>query len=77
MANNNTIQEVFEEHANQYPNDIALVNGVQFLTYHELNRKANQLAHYLLKIGLQPDRPIALCLERSFDFIITLIAICC
>ncbi|WP_454783970.1 amino acid adenylation domain-containing protein [Legionella sp. WA2024007413] len=75
MANKKIIQALFEEHAHHFPNHIAAVKGNEQLTYSELNRRANQLAHYLKSLGLKPDSPIALCLERSFDFLITLVAI--
>ena len=75
MANKNIIQALFEKYATQFPNHIAALNGTQTLTYGELNKRANQLAYYLQKLGLKPDTPVAICLERSFDFLITLLAI--
>ncbi|WP_454781065.1 non-ribosomal peptide synthetase [Legionella sp. WA2022007384] len=75
MANKKIIQALFEEHAHHFPNHVAVLKGNEKLTYSELNQRANQLAHYLQNSGLKPDTPIALCLERSFDFLITLIAI--
>lgn len=50
------------------------MNG-QTLTYQELNRKANQLAHYLLRQGLQPDQLIGVAVERSPEMIIALLGI--
>ncbi|MCW8471774.1 amino acid adenylation domain-containing protein [Fluoribacter gormanii] len=75
MANKKIIQALFEEHAHHYPNHVAALKGNEKLTYSELNQRANQLAHYLQSSGLKPDTPVALCLERSFDFLITMIAI--
>ncbi|CAM3096774.1 non-ribosomal peptide synthetase [Legionella steigerwaltii] len=75
MANKKIIQALFEEHAHHFPNYVAALKGNEKLTYGELNQRANQLAHYLQSSGLKPDIPVALCVERSFDFLITLIAI--
>lgn len=75
MANKNTIHGLFEEQATNYPHNIAIANGIQSLSYNELNRRANQLVHHLRTLSLEPDTPVALCLDSSFDFFITLIAI--
>ena len=45
------------------------------LSYEELNRRANQLAHYLRELGIRPDDRVALCVERGFEMIIALLAI--
>ncbi|KTD67877.1 non-ribosomal peptide synthetase [Legionella steelei] len=75
MANKKIIQALFEEHAHNVPNYVAVLKGNEKLTYGELNQRANQLAHYLQSLGVKPDTPVALCLDRSFDFLITLLAI--
>lgn len=75
MANKRIIHVVFEKHASHFPNHIAALSGTHFLTYNELNKRANQLAHHLQKLGVKPETPVALCLARSFDFLITLLAI--
>ena len=40
------------------------------LSYAELNRRANQLAHYLRELGVRPDTRVAICLERGFEMIV-------
>lgn len=45
------------------------------LTYEELNRRANQIAHYLQRQGIGPEKPVAVCLNRSPEMIITLLGI--
>jgi non-ribosomal peptide synthetase component F len=40
------------------------------LTYGELDARANQVAHYLLSLGLEAEAPVGLCLGHSFDFVI-------
>ncbi len=47
----------------------------QQLTYNELNCRANQLAHYLQKLGVKPEELVGICLERSLDMIVGLLAI--
>ncbi|WP_152974565.1 AMP-binding protein, partial [Pseudomonas asplenii] len=42
------------------------------LTYAELNRQANQLAHHLLGLGVQPDDRIAICARRNLDTLVGL-----
>jgi len=54
---------------------IALVFEEQQLTYRELNQRANQLAHYLQKLGIQPEMPVAICVERSLEMVIGLLGI--
>src|SRR5207237_2544100 len=45
------------------------------LTYRELNERANRLAHHLVERGVGPDVPVAVCLERSPQAIVALLAI--
>lgn len=75
MTIKNTIPSLIEEHARNFPQHKAIVCGKKTLNYYELNQKANQLAHYLQSIGITPDMSIALCIERSVDFLITILAI--
>jgi aspartate racemase len=57
------------------PDAIAIVNAAGYLTYAELNTRANRLAHDLIARGLRPGAPVALCLDRSPELIVTLLAI--
>jgi amino acid adenylation domain-containing protein len=59
------VHQVFEAHAARNPNAPALEDRDGQLTYGELNRRANRLAHYLRARGVGPDVPVGLCLERS------------
>ncbi|MET4677050.1 MULTISPECIES: non-ribosomal peptide synthetase [unclassified Luteibacter] len=65
----------FERCVDRQPDAIALVHGDVSLTYAELNRRANRLAHHLLAMGVQPDDRIALCLERSVSMVVGLLAV--
>ncbi|MCC5632727.1 amino acid adenylation domain-containing protein [Nostoc sphaeroides CHAB 2801] len=69
------IHEIFAEQAATIPNQIAVVYENEQLTYAQLNSKANQLAHYLQKLGVKPEVVVGLCVERSLDMMIGLLAI--
>ncbi|WP_407878137.1 condensation domain-containing protein, partial [Francisella sciaenopsi] len=80
--NDRTIYELFEEQVEKNPNNVALVFEEKQLTYQELNKKANQLARYIRKQykevtnqELQADTLIPLCLERSLDMVIAIVAV--
>jgi amino acid adenylation domain-containing protein/non-ribosomal peptide synthase protein (TIGR01720 family) len=69
------IHKLFEKQARQTPETVAVVCRSDQLTYAQLNQRANQLAHYLQKLGVGPDVPVGLCLERSSDFIVCMLGI--
>lgn len=72
---NDSLHELFEQQATQKPDDIALVFADKQLTYQQLNEQANQLAQYLVSQGNQEGDRIGLCLGRSFDMVISILAI--
>jgi amino acid adenylation domain-containing protein len=74
-ATESCMQQLFEAHAEQTPAATALVFADKRLTYRELNESANQLAHYLQKLGVGPETPVGVCLERSAEMIMALLAI--
>ncbi|MBW4564791.1 MAG: amino acid adenylation domain-containing protein [Mojavia pulchra JT2-VF2] len=69
------IHQLFEEQVEKTPDQIAVVFEDEKLTYQELNFKANQLAHYLQKLGVRPEVVVGICVERSLKFIISLLAV--
>ncbi|MDP5209827.1 non-ribosomal peptide synthetase [Microbulbifer sp. 2205BS26-8] len=69
------VHSLFETQVTNAPNAIAAVCKDHTLTYADLNKRANQLAHYLRAQGVQPDQRIALCVERGLDMLISLLAI--
>jgi aspartate racemase len=73
--NEKCIHQLFEAQAERSPDAVAVIFGSQRLKYRELNTKANQLAHYLSKLGIGPDTLIGVCLERSLEMIIGLLGI--
>ena len=65
----------FQAQAAQTPEAVAVVSQKQQLTYRELNKKASQLAQYLIKNKVKPGAVVAVCMERSPEMIVGLIAI--
>jgi len=69
------VHELFERQVVRRRNAPAVVFEDQALTYAELNRRSNQLAHYLRKLGIGPDALVGLCVERSLEMIVGLLGI--
>ncbi|MDX2215886.1 MAG: amino acid adenylation domain-containing protein [Oculatellaceae cyanobacterium bins.114] len=69
------IHTFFEAQVRQAPNAIAIDFDGQLLTYEELDHRSNQLARYLSTFDLHPDSLVGICLERSPDLIVGLLAI--
>jgi amino acid adenylation domain-containing protein len=63
------IHTLFEAQVAVAPNATALVYEGSSISYKELNEKANQIAHYLVKLGVNEESVVSVCLERSPDFI--------
>ncbi|ARU62958.1 hypothetical protein CBW65_19700 [Tumebacillus avium] len=70
-----TVTELFAETAASYPDREAVSFEGNVLTYRELSERANQLAHVLQQKGVGPDVLVGLCMERSLEMIIGLLAI--
>ncbi|TAE52375.1 MAG: amino acid adenylation domain-containing protein, partial [Nostocales cyanobacterium] len=69
------IHQLFEEQVNKTTDAVAVVFDNQQLTYSELNQKANQLAHYLISLGVKADTLIGISVERSLEMVIGLLGI--
>ena len=69
------VHGLFEAQAARTPNATAVVFENEQLVYGELNQRANQLAHYLLKLGVGPDVLVAICVERSLEMVVGLLGI--
>jgi amino acid adenylation domain-containing protein len=69
------IHDLFEQQAERSPDALALTFGRMQLTYRELNERANQLAHYLRRLGVGPDTLVGICVERSFEMVVGLLGI--
>lgn len=72
---NSCVHQKFEEQVVKTPDSIAVIFEDEKLTYSELNARANKLAHYLVSKGAKEDTIVAICLERSIDLIVGLMAI--
>ena len=70
-----SIHELFEEQARRRPAAVAVVFDQTQLSYDELNRRANRLARRLQKLGVARDLPVGVCLERSTEMVIALLAV--
>jgi amino acid adenylation domain-containing protein/non-ribosomal peptide synthase protein (TIGR01720 family) len=69
------VHEIFEEIAEYSPEAVAVEYEEQGLTYFTLNRRANQLAHRLRQSGVGPESLVGICVERSPEMLIGLLAI--
>ena len=69
------VHGLFELQAQRRPDAIALCLDEQTLTYAELNRQANQLAHYLIGQGVGPEVMVGVAVERSLAMVVSLLAI--
>jgi amino acid adenylation domain-containing protein len=69
------IHQLFEQQIERTPEAIAVVFEGQQLTYRELNNRANQLAHYLIHLGVKPETLVGICVERSLEMVVGLLGI--
>jgi amino acid adenylation domain-containing protein len=69
------IHQLFEQQVEKTPDAVAVVFENQQLTYRQLNQRANQLAHYLQKLGVGPEVLVGICVERSLEMAIALLGI--
>jgi amino acid adenylation domain-containing protein len=68
------LHRLFEAQVARAPDAIAVVFEKERLTYGELNRRANQLAHRLRAMGVGPETLVGLCVERSLEMVVGLLA---
>jgi arthrofactin-type cyclic lipopeptide synthetase C len=69
------VHELFEWQVARHPDAVALAYKESQLSYGELNVRANRLSRRLRELGVQPDTCVALCVERSLDMVVGLLAI--
>ena len=74
-ADNATIQQLFENRVTAQPHSAAVSLGDTRLSYAELNARANQLAHHLISQGAGTGTLIGICLERSTDIVVSILAV--
>ena len=71
----NLIHHLVEDRALTTPEAISIVFEDRHLTYQELNHRANQLAHYLQALGVKPETLVGVCIERSLEMVVALLAV--
>ena len=69
------IHEAFEAQADRTPDAVALVDGDRSITYRELDKRANQLAHEILAQGVAPDQMVGIFIDRSIEMVVGLLGI--
>ncbi|MEO1429649.1 MAG: condensation domain-containing protein, partial [Cyanobacteria bacterium J06633_8] len=69
------LHDIFSQQAALRPHKTALIYGEESLTYQELNQRANQLAHYLINLGVKPESKVGLWLSRSLDTVVSILAV--
>ncbi|MGE5305217.1 MAG: condensation domain-containing protein, partial [Alphaproteobacteria bacterium] len=69
------VHELFEAQVERSPDAVAVVFEDKQLTYRELNARANQVAHYLIKLGVGPETLVGICMERSLEMVVGLLGI--
>ncbi|TAE52225.1 MAG: non-ribosomal peptide synthetase, partial [Nostocales cyanobacterium] len=69
-----TVTQLFTEQVAKTPDAIAVVSENQQITYSELNKKANKLAHHLTSLGVGTDSIVGIYIERSLEMIIGILA---
>ncbi|MEL6157718.1 MAG: amino acid adenylation domain-containing protein [Cyanobacteria bacterium J06554_11] len=74
-TSNQCLHHWFERQVANTPDEIAVIAGTQQLSYTQLNQRANQLARHLQKLGVKPETLIGICIERSPEMIISMMAV--
>jgi len=70
-----SIPVLFEEQALRTPDAIAIVAGMERITYSGLNSLSDQLGNYLVKLGVKKEEPVAICMHRSIAMAVGLLGI--
>jgi amino acid adenylation domain-containing protein len=69
------LHELFADQAARTPDAVAAVFQDQSLTYAELDRRANRVAHHLRALGIREEHPVGVCLERSLELIVAVLGV--
>ncbi|MFI9236941.1 amino acid adenylation domain-containing protein [Streptomyces sp. NPDC053079] len=70
-----SLSELFSAQARRRPDAVAVIHGDERLTYAELDRRANQLAHHLQGRGVGPETLVGLCVERGPEVVVAILGI--
>jgi amino acid adenylation domain-containing protein len=74
-ASDKCLHDLFAAQAKRTPDAVAVIDEARHLSYGELDRRANQLAHQLRSLGVGPEVIVGLCVERSLDMVVGLLGI--
>jgi amino acid adenylation domain-containing protein/non-ribosomal peptide synthase protein (TIGR01720 family) len=69
------LTDLFDIQAQRVPAATAAVFGTATLTYSELRARANKLAHYLISLGVGPDVPVGICMDRSLELAVAVLGV--
>jgi amino acid adenylation domain-containing protein len=69
------LHQLFEAQVERTPLATALICGEQRVSYEELNRRSNQLAHYLRGVGVGPESLVGVCVERTVEMVVALLGV--
>jgi len=69
------IHQLIEAQVDRRPDAVAVVFEDEQLTYRELDRRANQLAHHLVALGVKPEVLVGICMERGLEMLVGLLGI--
>jgi amino acid adenylation domain-containing protein len=69
------VHELFAAQAERTPDAVALISGDVELTYRELDARADRLAHRLAELGAGPEARVGICLERSAEMVVAMLAV--
>ncbi|MGB8347038.1 MAG: condensation domain-containing protein, partial [Ktedonobacteraceae bacterium] len=72
---NMCLHQLFEAQVEKTPEALAVACEKEHLTYRELNRRANGLARHLQSLGIGPDVPVGICLERSTEMLVCILGV--
>ncbi|HEX8186394.1 MAG TPA: condensation domain-containing protein, partial [Blastocatellia bacterium] len=70
-----TLHELFEEQARKTPDLAAVTCAGESLLYRQLNERSNRLAHYLRRLAINSEARVGICMERSIEMVVGLLAI--
>ena len=69
------VHQLFEAQVERTPENVAVLLDSERITYQKLNRRANQVAHYLLRRGIGPDVLVGICAERSLEMVVAILGV--
>lgn len=69
-----SLHQLIENQVARTPDGVALQFGEGLMTYAAMNAAANRLAHFLIREGVTVETKVGVCMERSFDMVIALLA---